>query len=398
MKHTIRERSMPGKNNNTLSKPGNGTAGNDLVLELKKALPFPLWVAGALAGVLILLILVCLVCICKKCCCKRKEAETEAENQEVIDLKSVQLVKASYHEKVQPSVDELDYNSEGFEGGAGSEVAIGRIHFTLAYDFTENILSVGIIEAENVPAKDFGGYSDPYVRVMLLPDKRKKFETKVQKRTLDPVYNETFHFKNLPYSDVGNRILAMEVYDFDRFSGHDIIGIAKLPLIDVDLAHPFEDWRILTPPSSTGWRTKVTPELGEICFALRYVPANGKLQITILEGKNLKSTDEGGYSDPYMKICTIFDGKQGKKKKTTVKKRTLNPFYNETFTFIVPFEKIEVTSLMVVVLDFDRMSKSEVIGKTIIGALASGGPELRHWQDMLASPKKPIAQWHALSN
>ena len=125
----------------------------------------------------------------------------------------------------------------------------------MAYDFSENTLSVGIIEAENVPAKDFGGYSDPYVRVMLLPDKRKKFETKVQKRTLDPIYNETFHFKNLPYSDIGNRILAMEVYDFDRFSGHDIIGIAKLPLIDVDLAHPMEDWRILTPPSSTGWRT-----------------------------------------------------------------------------------------------------------------------------------------------
>lgn len=98
-----------------------------------------------------------------------------------------------------------------------------------------------------------------------------------------------------------------------------------------------------------------------------------------------------------MKICLIQDGKQGKKKKTTVKKRTLNPYYNETFTFNVPFEKIETTSLMVAVLDFDRMSKSELIGKTIIGALASGGPELRHWEDMLASPKKPVAQWHALS-
>jgi hypothetical protein len=34
-------------------------------------------------------------------------------------------VKAGYHEKVQPSMDELDYNSEGFDDGAGSEVAIG---------------------------------------------------------------------------------------------------------------------------------------------------------------------------------------------------------------------------------------------------------------------------------
>ena len=48
---------------------------------------------------------------------------------------------------------------------------------------------------------------------------------------------------------------------------------------------------------------KVTPELGEICFAIRYVPANGKLQITILEGKNLKSTDEGGYSGKCFSIC-----------------------------------------------------------------------------------------------
>ena len=157
-------------------------------------------------------------------------------------------------------------------------ITLGRIHFTLAYDFSENTLSVGIIEAENVPAKDFGGYSDPYVRVMLLPDKRKKFETKVQKRTLDPVYNETFHFKNLPYSDIGNRILAMEVYDFDRFSGHDIIGIAKLPLIDVDLAHPMEDWRILTPPSSTGWRTvSVRPFLFTHCrYCSKKIDSNTK--------------------------------------------------------------------------------------------------------------------------
>lgn len=80
-----------------------------------------------------------------------------------------------------------------------------------------------------------------------------------------------------------------------------------------------------------------------------------------------------------------------------MKKHTLNPYYNETFTFNVPFEKIEFTSLTVAVLDYDRLSKSEVIGRTIIGALAPGGPELQHWQDMLASPRKPVAQWHALS-
>ena len=40
-----------------------------------------------------------------------------------------------------------------------------------------------------------GGTSDPYVKVYLLPDKKKKFETKVHRKTLNPIFNETFTFK-----------------------------------------------------------------------------------------------------------------------------------------------------------------------------------------------------------
>lgn len=42
---------------------------------------------------------------------------------------------------------------------------------------------------------DMGGTSDPYVKVYMLPDKKKKFETKVQRKNLSPVFNETFTFK-----------------------------------------------------------------------------------------------------------------------------------------------------------------------------------------------------------
>ena len=37
-------------------------------------------------------------------------------------------------------------------------------------------------------------------------------------------------------------------------------------------------------------------ELGQLCFSLRYVPAAGKLQVVILEAKDLKSMDVSGYS------------------------------------------------------------------------------------------------------
>lgn len=65
----------------------------------------------------------------------------------------------------------------------------------LEYDFNANSLSVTVIQAEDLPALDMGGTSDPYVKVYLLPDKKKKFETKVHRKTLNPVFNETFVFK-----------------------------------------------------------------------------------------------------------------------------------------------------------------------------------------------------------
>lgn len=38
---------------------------------------------------------------------------------------------------------------------------------------------VKILKALDLPAKDANGFSDPYVKIYLLPDRKKKFQTKV---------------------------------------------------------------------------------------------------------------------------------------------------------------------------------------------------------------------------
>jgi synaptotagmin-1 len=72
---------------------------------------------------------------------------------------------------------------------------LGKIEFSLDYDFAKQELTVGVLQANDLPAMDMGGTSDPYVKCYIMPDKKKKFETKVHRKALNPVFNETFIFK-----------------------------------------------------------------------------------------------------------------------------------------------------------------------------------------------------------
>nr|XP_005994494.1 PREDICTED: synaptotagmin-5 [Latimeria chalumnae] len=350
----------------------------------------PPWALATIVIVAGLLILCCCVCVCKKCCGKKKKGKKGKDKGKAqINMKDVKDLGKSYIDKVQPDVEDLDPSLlEGRKNGKEEE-KLGKLQYSLDYDFQNGQLIVGLIQAADLPALDIGGTSDPYVKVYLLPDKKKKFETKVHRKTLNPSFNESFTFK-IPYAELGGKTLVMAVYDFDRFSKHDAIGEIQIPMNTVDLAHVIEEWRDLQSAEK-----EEQEKLGDICFSLRYVPTAGKLTVIILEAKNLKKMDVGGLSDPYVKIHLMQNGKRLKKKKTTIKKNTLNPYYNESFSFEVPFEQIQKVQVVVTVLDYDKLGKNDPIGKVFVGCNATG-TELRHWSDMLANPRRPIAQWHTL--
>lgn len=55
----------------------------------------------------------------------------------------------------------------------------------------------------------------------------------------------TVSFTQVPYEELGGKILMMSVYDYDRFSKHDVIGEVKIPMNTIDLGRPIEEWRDL---------------------------------------------------------------------------------------------------------------------------------------------------------
>jgi len=346
--------------------------------EVSEESGLPTWAVMGI-GVITSLVVICILfCICKKCFCKkRKKGKGKNKgNEQVIDMSQFQNIGDEEEKEKEPKEEEKEKEK------------LGSLHFSLDYDFEANNLKVHVMEATDLPPMDLNGTSDPYVKVYLMPDKKKKFETKVQKKSLNPVFNETFDFK-VPYKEIGGKTMVLAVYDFDRFGKHDIIGKIEVPMYSIDLGQIYEATKELEAAD------KDSEKLGDICFSLRYVPTSGKFSVVILEAKNLKKMDACGLSDPYVKINLMMNGKRLKKKKTTVKKNTLSPYYNESFSFEVPFEQIQKVQVVITVLDYDQVGSNDPIGKVVVGCGASGG-ELRHWSDMLAAPRRPIASWHTL--
>uniref|UniRef100_A0A0K8SG09 C2 domain-containing protein n=1 Tax=Lygus hesperus TaxID=30085 RepID=A0A0K8SG09_LYGHE len=273
---------------------------------------------------------------------------------------------------------------------------VGQIHFSLEYDFQNTTLILRILTAKELPAKDMSGTSDPYVRVTLLPDKKHRLETKIKRRTLNPRWNETFYFEGFPIQKLQSRVLHLHVFDYDRFSRDDSIGEVFLPLCQVDLSEKPSFWKALKPP--------LKDKCGELLTSLCYHPSNSILTLTLLKARNLKAKDINGKSDPYVKVWLQFGEKRIEKRKTPIFKCTLNPVFNETFSFNVPWEKIRECSLDVMVMDFDNIGRNELIGRILLagnhgkstGKNGSGASETKHWQDMITKPRQTIVQWHRL--
>ncbi|XP_028592907.2 synaptotagmin-7 isoform X2 [Podarcis muralis] len=301
--------------------------------------------------------------------------------------------RSSVSDLVNSLTSEMLMLSPGSEDDEGHDSAsrenLGRIQFSVGYNFQESTLTVKILKAQELPAKDFSGTSDPFVKIYLLPDKKNKLETKVKRKNLNPHWNETFLFEGFPYEKVVQRVLYLQVLDYDRFSRNDPIGEVSIPLNKVDLTQMQTFWKELKPCSDgSGSR-------GELLLSLCYNPSANSIVVNIIKARNLKAMDIGGTSDPYVKVWLMYKDKRVEKKKTVVMKRCLNPVFNESFIFDIPTEKLRETTIIITVMDKDKLSRNDVIGKIYL-SWKSGPGEVKHWKDMISHPRQAVAQWHQL--
>lgn len=114
---------------------------------------------------------------------------------------------------------------------------LGTLFFSAEYDTQKTALLVTILRASDLPQRDpsLGG-CDPYIKLQLLPEKKHKCKTRVLRKTLQPVYDETFTFYGVNYNQLQRMTLHFVVLSFDRFSRDEIIGEVVYPLAGIELS------------------------------------------------------------------------------------------------------------------------------------------------------------------
>ncbi|XP_042214881.1 synaptotagmin-4-like isoform X2 [Homarus americanus] len=298
-----------------------------------------------------------------------------------------------------PSKEELELNERNLTTKEMTPTRLGKLHFKLRYNFDKSALVVTIVKCTDLPAKDPAlTSSDPYVKLQLLPEKQHKVKTRVLRKTLNPVYDEDFTFYGINYSQLQVITLHFVVLSFDRYSRDDIIGEVVAPLAQLDLTNTETCLTLAREISPRSLKIR-SQGRGELLVSLCHQPAANRLTVVVLKARNLPKMDITGLSDPYVKIYLLYNGQRVAKKKTHVKKRTLNPVFNESFVFDLPagVDGLDSISLEFLLLDWDRVTKNEVIGRLELGGTrAACGSANHHWSEVVTSPRRQIAEWHKL--
>ncbi|CAJ0964203.1 unnamed protein product [Ranitomeya imitator] len=187
-------------------------------------------------------------------------------------------------------------------------------------------------------------------------------------------------------------------------------------------------------------------ERGRILLSLTYSTERGGLVVGIIRCAHLAAMDVNGFSDPYVKtlgdsfLPLVLDGgsnlafalisslvigfssrfalvslwpllqsclslksylkpdvEKKSKHKTAVKKKTLNPEFNEEFFYKIALHELQKRSLEVTVWDYDLGKSNDFIGGVTLGMNAKGEC-LRHWMECLSSTNQRAEHWHTLTN
>ncbi|XP_049914055.1 synaptotagmin-14-like [Epinephelus moara] len=310
----------------------------------------------------------------------------------------------------------------------------GTLDVAFEYDSGEQWLAVTVTAATDIPALKQTGNIAWQVHLVLLPTKKQRAKTGVQKGPC-PVFTETFKFSRVEQEALGDYAVRFRLYSIRRMKKEKVLGEKVFYLTKLNLQGKIALPVTLEPGSElTGcgsvvsvsrsagalsYRSTEDSSLPEILLGLIYNSATGQLSAEVIQGSHFKTTASdkpvnglfccikhfvGGQlyimRDTYVKL-TMLDskGKEMSKCKTAVCRGQPNPTYKETFLFQVAlFQLSEVSLVLTVFCRRSSMRPRERLGWVSLGLNSTGEEQQAHWTEMKEAEGQQVCHWHTLTD
>ncbi|XP_053518902.1 double C2-like domain-containing protein gamma isoform X1 [Artibeus jamaicensis] len=322
------------------------------------------------------------------------------------------------HPAVAPAIrsaPQLQPNPEP-EGDSDDSTALGTLEFTLLFDADNSALHCTAHRAKGLrpPAS---GSVDTYVKANLLPgaDKASQLRTRTVRGTRGPVWEETLTYHGFTRRDAERKTLRLCVCEDPRLRRRrrgPPLGELRVPLrrllpnrarsFDVCLEKRRLNKRPKSLDTSRGMslyeeaaEAAAGEERGRILLSLCYSSQRGGLLVGVLRCAHLAPMDANGYSDPFVRLFLHPNVGKKSKYKTSVRKKTLNPEFNEEFLYEGPRQELAQKTLLVSVWDYDLGTADDFIGGVQLSGQASGECQ-RHWRECLGRSDRRLELWHPL--
>ncbi|XP_035923616.1 synaptotagmin-16 isoform X3 [Halichoerus grypus] len=291
----------------------------------------------------------------------------------------------------------------------------GDLDVIFEYRASSQKLTVTIVRAQGLPDKDRSGVNSWQVHVVLLPSKKQRGRTSIQ-RGPNPVFTEKVTFTKLEPRHVAACAARFRLYAARKMTRERMMGEKLFQLRHLHPEGEMKVTLVLEPRSNiSSGESPLSPSAvshsdsasstqslshggaPELLVGLSYNATTGRLSVEMIKGSHFRNLAVNRAPDTYGKLFLLNSvGQEMSRCKTSIRRGQPNPVYKETFAFQVALFQLSDVTLMISVYNRRTMKRKEMIGWIALGQNSSGEEEQDHWEEMKETKGQQICRWHAL--
>ncbi|NXR39110.1 SYT16 protein, partial [Zosterops hypoxanthus] len=291
----------------------------------------------------------------------------------------------------------------------------GDLDVTFTYNPSSQKLTATVLEARDIPDKDRSGVNTWQVHAVLMPGKKQRGKTSVQRGPI-PTFRDKITFTKLEPRELSSHAVRFRLYAVHRMVGEKMMGEQLFYLSGLSQEGEVKVTLLLEPRSnlssadsqlslsaiSHSDSASSTQSLShggvpELLVGLSYNATTGRLSVEMIKGSHFRNLAINRPPDTYGKLCLRNSvGQEMSRCKTSVRRGQPNPVYKETFIFQVALFQLSDVTLLISIYNRRSMKRKEMVGWISLGQSSSGEEEQSHWQEMKESQGTQVCRWHTL--